>query len=265
MTARLKRAFLYASKWIGLFRLAPLVTRGGLQILCCHGFELRDGAQFQPNLFMKLSTFRCRLETINAHRVSVLPLQAALTCLQTGTLPPRATVITIDDGWYSFLLAAAELKQRGFPATLYATTYYSVKETPVFGLVVEYLFWRSRREFLDLGDLPLAQGGVVDLRDRTERERVMWQLIEYGERQDREEARETLGRELGKRLDVDYDQIRKSRCFSLLTRSELKQLTAFDIATCVIEDSNRVSCSTVSGVGTALLRNRDGFEAHFLR
>lgn len=230
MTARLKRAFLYVSKRIGLFRLAPWWTKGGLQILCYHGFELMDEAQFWPSMFMRFSTFRRRLETIVAHRIPLLSLEMGLTCLREGTLPPRATVITIDDGLYSVLsVAAPELKRYGFPATLYATTYYSIKEAPVFVLVVQYLFWRSRRERLDLTGLPVGDGGVADLSNQRERERVMWQLMDYGEAQDGEEVREALSREIAKRLDVDYRPIRESRCLSLLTRSELKELAAFGI------------------------------------
>lgn len=230
MTARLKRAFLYASKWIGLFRLAPLWTKGGLHILCYHAFEIEDEALFWPSMFMRRTTFRRRLETLVAQRIPVLPLETGLTRLRDGTLPPRATVITIDDGLYSVLsVGAPELKRHGFPATLYATTYYSIKETPVFALVVQYLFWRSRREQLDLGGLSVGDGGVVNLRDQVERERVMGRLIDDGEALDGEQMREALSRELARRLDVDYEHIRESRCLSLMTCSELRAVAASGI------------------------------------
>src|SRR5262245_63651185 len=97
----LKRAFLHLSKHLGLFHLARYFTRRGLRILCYHGFSLRGEAGFRPTLFIEEETFRRRLASLASHRFPVIGLREAMTALERDTLPRAATVITVDDGFYS--------------------------------------------------------------------------------------------------------------------------------------------------------------------
>ena len=98
----LKEFILTVAKSAGFFHLARWMTGEALRILCFHGFAFRDEARFRPKLFMNRATFEQRLAILARHRFPVLKLDDALRRLAEGRLPPGATVITIDDGIYTY-------------------------------------------------------------------------------------------------------------------------------------------------------------------
>ena len=227
MRAHLKRAFLIASKYAGLFWLAGLLTRRGLRILCFHGSSLDDEHLFRPKLFMRAATLARRLAFLKRAGFPVLPLGEAVERLRAGTLPARAVAVTIDDGFYGTYRDAAPLFRRlAMPATLYITSYYVVRRNPVYGLVVQYMFWKTQREEADLGGLVPEIRGTVSLRDAAVRTRVMDQIVDYGEARCDEAARCALARALGERLGVDYDEIVKRRMLGLMSVEELRGVAA---------------------------------------
>src|SRR5204863_10215790 len=183
-----------------------------------------------PGLFVRKDTFDRRLRYLAAHGYPILTLEQASRLLGNGGLPPNAVVITIDDGFYGVSkLAAPLLKRHEFPATLYVTSYYALKGTPVFRLAVQYIFWRTKAAMLDIEGLGVSHsGGVVSI-SGPECERWMWELIRFGETQLEEGQRVTLAERLAARLDVDYSAMTASRIFSLLTADELVELRASGI------------------------------------
>jgi len=137
----LKTSLLQVGKLLGLFWIARRITRRRLRILCYHGFALDDECRFRPKLFMSYDTFRNRLDYLRSRRYPILSLDSALAQLASDTLPDCATVITIDDGFYSVSAIGAKiLREFAFPSTLYVTSYYVVKQNPIFRLMVQYLF-----------------------------------------------------------------------------------------------------------------------------
>jgi peptidoglycan/xylan/chitin deacetylase (PgdA/CDA1 family) len=213
------------SKWLGLFHLARWATRRKLRILCYHGFALDDEDAFRAKLFIRPATFARRMRHLGEKNISVLPLDEAVRRLRDGTLPSCATVITIDDGLYSVYRACMPvLAEHGFPATVYVTSYYMWKQTPVFRLVVQYMFWKTDRERIAIeGLIPGDTGGPeVAVGDTT----WMWKLIEFGERHCDEPRRCELSEELGRRLGVSYAEIVSKRILSLMDEAELRGLLA---------------------------------------
>jgi hypothetical protein len=217
----MKRLLLYVSKYCGLFALARLVTRGGLRILCYHGIALDDEAAFRPKLFIRPETLMKRLQYLKSRRFPVLPLNEARPALAEGTLLHNAVVITVDDGFYSVYKYAGIF---GSPITVYVSSYYVLKNFPIFRLVVQYAFWKTERRYVDLSGLGLELGERVRLKESRETERIMWRIVEFGETQRREPERQELTRELAKRLGVDYDAMVKDRRFSLMNPEEIREL-----------------------------------------
>ncbi|HKA02036.1 MAG TPA: polysaccharide deacetylase family protein [Candidatus Solibacter sp.] len=121
------------------------------------------------------------------------------------------------------------LSRYGFPATVYLTTYYYVRQNPIFRLAVQYMFWKTAAQRLDLSGWPLEESGVASLLGNGNREQLMWRVINHGEAELSEEERARFAGQLGERLGVDYERIARTRMFSLVNPSELKEMKASGI------------------------------------
>lgn len=222
---RFKVAMLFIARRLGLFRFALWLTRDRLRILCYHGFALHDEGEFRPGMFMSRDTFETRLETLRRYGFRVLPLSESIERLYAGTLPERTLAITVDDGFHSVRqIAAPALESRGLPATVYVTTYYVERPSPIFRLVVQYMFWKTRCQTLNLQNVPWAADAEIDLTDPAQAERAAWDCIRYGEKHCTEEERRALSRRLGDLLDVSYAQIEADRILHLMSPQELREL-----------------------------------------
>jgi peptidoglycan/xylan/chitin deacetylase (PgdA/CDA1 family) len=221
---RLKTAFLHASKWCGLFRLSRSVTRGGLRILCYHGFADDDLLRFRPSFFMSSKTFAQRLEVLRSNGYPVLPLEDALTRLDEGTLAPASTVITVDDALESFQdLALPLLKKQGLPVTTYVASYYALNHVPDFRLVVRYMLWKGGSVELDLSSVDPALKGSIRLGDPADRQQAEDAIIAQGEMYG-SDGRKELSARLGQLLNVDYERLTASRAFHVVSLDEVRDL-----------------------------------------
>ncbi len=220
-----KRAVLHTARAIGLFHLARRLTRRDLRILCYHGFSVEDEVGLGPRLFMEPATFGRHMDLLKRWGFPVLVLGDALDALASDSHPDSGTVITIDDGPWSVLsLGLPHLERNGFPATLYQTTYYTVKQAPVFNMALRYVLWRAPRRVLRLDGLIPDLAGDLDIDDATARGPALAQINAYAAEHFDEPARQVLAREVAVRLAVDYDLFEESRVVGLLTVDELREL-----------------------------------------
>jgi peptidoglycan/xylan/chitin deacetylase (PgdA/CDA1 family) len=212
------------SRRLGLFSLAEFFSRKNLRILCYHGFSIDDEHKWSPGMFIQPETFQRRLDYLHAKGFHVLKLDDAIRRLAEGTLPKNALVITIDDGFYSTkTIAHPMLYEKKFPYTIYVTSYYSNRESPVANLVIPYLVWKAGvpangpelLEFLDL-EKPEDSHGISDAT-------AMQNLIEIGNRLDNADRTNLLER-LSRFLGVDFSELHDSKILQLLTASEIEFL-----------------------------------------
>lgn len=221
----MKTLVYYVAKHLGLFHLSRWLFRNRLLILCYHGFEMADEASFMPGVFMRQATFARRLQALAAGGYPILPLAEALERLAAGTLPENTICLTIDDGFYSVLDKAAPLLSKyGFPSTLYVTSYYVEKGTPVYRLVIQYILWKTKRRTVSIEPARWGLRGSHSLVDPVARAELCRKLLEYGEEHCDEAARQELCHELGELLDVSYQEILDDRRLSLLTPAEIRWL-----------------------------------------
>lgn len=222
---RLKLAVFFVAKMVGLFRLVRWLTRGHLKILCYHGFALDDEIAFSSSMFISPGTFDARLATLSRYGFEVLRLDEAVERLYAGTLPDHSLVITVDDGFHSVRhVAVPALERHGLTATVYVTTYYVEHPNPIFRLVVQYMFWKTRRRTLLLRDVPWSADAEIDLSDSAQRARAICDCIRYGESHCTEEQRCLLSRRLGDLLEVPYAEIEAGRTLNLMTPQELREI-----------------------------------------
>ena len=151
---------------LGVNRLAFAKTKASLRILCYHGAWTVSRPHFGNKLFIGRETFRQRLGALAAQRCNVLPLLEALDGLRSGTLPPRAVAITIDDGWAStFEFMLPELLRCGFPATLYLQTQGVLSGAPVHDVAIAFAIATTPVRTLsfpaELGQGALVKAGVT--------------------------------------------------------------------------------------------------------
>ena len=193
-----------------------------LLIVCWHGVSNHDEHVWNPNLFMAPETFRMRLELLRDMRCNVLPLGEALTRLKRDALPPRAVSLTIDDGDSSFYLRAWPLmREFGFPATLYWTSYYSTRSFAVFDPMLSYLLWKGRGKSLQLAD-PLIR---CNLHTAQNRGRAFAAIYETARNNGwTADDKEMFLVEVARLLDIDYKQIKTKRVLHLIRPAEARSM-----------------------------------------
>ena len=217
-----KSALLSACNRLGLFARGRRKNSNRLLILCYHGFELCDEARFRPGLFISQASFDRRMELLAKHGMEVILFSEALKRMYEKKLPPNAVAITIDDGFASVHQRALPIIQsHGYPATVYITSYYVRKGTPIFRLAVQYIFWKSSCLKADLSSEMWTDEQLIDLHNPAVTDRLIWQCIRYGEALTSEEERQELLDRLASTLQVDLDAIRSTRIVSLLNREEI--------------------------------------------
>jgi len=220
----IKRICLRLCKYAGLFRLARALTRQRLRILCYHGFAIGEEARARPGLFMSAATFSRRLHTITRMGMNVIPLQTALEAMNEGRLPAMSLVITIDDGFHStFSIAIPLLREYGFPATVYVTSYYCVNQHPVFRLAVQHLFALTEQRSLNTSGLLEEPAEERSLGSAEDRDACAWDIIRFGEQRDSEEERAGILRSLASRLEVDLEEVVRTRGLHIMSEEEVRK------------------------------------------
>lgn len=206
--------------------------RERLLILCYHGISIEDEHEWRPNLYMNPVLLRERFEALKRGGYPVLPLGEAVKRLFQGDLPPRSVVLTFDDGGYDFYKQASPLlREFGYPATIYQTTYYSDYPKPIFGLASSYLLWKRRGEVLS----PTKDLGVhqeMDLRSNEGRQRVATELEQFCLQESLTGAQKNdLLERLAKFLGLDYEAFLAKRLLQVMRPQEIAEMTAagFDV------------------------------------
>ncbi len=224
---------LYLARGLGLFAISRKLTAERLRILCYHGIAVRNEHLWRPPLYMTDSKFAARLDFLKKANYPVLALDAALNRFENGTLPKGATVITFDDGFKDFHRSALpELARRDMPATLYVTTYHAVKRTPVFRLIVDYMFWLSTASEIDLTQVTALPSEFLDTLGRHHeilgdaREQLSWRIVRHAEQHLDEEGRVLLSRQIGQALQVDFDEISEAGMFGIVDEDEMRAMVA---------------------------------------
>jgi peptidoglycan/xylan/chitin deacetylase (PgdA/CDA1 family) len=196
-----------------------------LLILCYHGTSLEDEHLWRPGLYMSPERLRERFSSLRQRGYSVLPLGEALDRLSAQTLPARSITLTFDDGTCDFYCKAYPLlREYGFPATVYLTTYYVLNERPVFNLICSYMLWQRRGEVIDNGQ-ELGLHGALDLRSEKGRHCVVRGLIDLADREGMTGAqKDDLAARLAAFLGIDYGTLKAKRILQLMNGREVQEV-----------------------------------------
>jgi len=117
-----------------------------MHVLCYHGVSIDDEHLFNPLLFMREKTFDSRMVYLAKKKYNVISLNDACRHIENKNIPSNSVVITFDDGWYhTFAKSIPVVQKYSFPATIYMTSYFSMKNVSVLNVVIRYLTWKARR------------------------------------------------------------------------------------------------------------------------
>lgn len=229
MKRRIKLLGLLIARGMGLFALARYLTARQLRILCYHGVSIGDEQAYAPDLFMRFDTLRQRFLHLQRKGYQVIGLEEASWALKEDRLPRYPVVITFDDGFFGNVNAFGRLyREFKWPTTLYVTTYYVEKGTPIFRHAVKYLAWKATRRHIGADEL-LPGAPAVDLDRGADAQRALEEMIRLAETQLTASERVELCRRLGVYLGADYGELSASRRLSLASYDELKLLAAFAV------------------------------------
>jgi peptidoglycan/xylan/chitin deacetylase (PgdA/CDA1 family) len=204
--------------------------RQRLLILAFHGISVNDEHLWNSSQYMSATVLRARFELLKKANCAVLPLGEAVERLYANDLPDRAVVITFDDGTSDFYHRAFPLiREFGFPATSYLTTFYCEYNRPVFDLMLSYLLWKGRHEVLDLHSCS-EKDLEIDLRDTAAQEKALAEIKAFARsRKLSAEEKDALLASLAAQLKVDYEALIAERIMHNVTPEEVKELAAAGI------------------------------------
>ena len=141
------------------------------------------------------ATFAAQMDLVSS-LCNVISLTDAVARLAAGELPPRALVITFDDGYVNNLeVAAPILVARGLTATFFIATGFAEGGCMFNDLVLEAL--RAAPETLDLADLGLGRHEMPDAAARRQAMAEVLPRLKYLEPTRRQEAAEAIAERSG--------------------------------------------------------------------
>jgi peptidoglycan/xylan/chitin deacetylase (PgdA/CDA1 family) len=222
-----KRVTLEISRSLGVYHRAASSRwrRERLMILCYHSVALEREHEWRPTLFFRAEALARRFELLRRGGYNVLPLGEAVERLYAGDLPEKSGVITFDDGTYDFhSLAYPMLREFGFPATVYLTSYYASKGVPVFPVFVDYLLWKQEGRTVP-ADRLLGAGASLDLRTPGSRAAAVRGLVEYADREGMTAPeRDDFARSLATMLGDDADALWGKRVLQIMSPEEVAEV-----------------------------------------
>ncbi len=229
ITVVVKRRVLGASSRLGLLdgiRDSKWRQRR-LLILCYHSVSIDDEHEWSGTYSMSPAVLESRFRMLRDGGYNVLSLDEAIRRLYEHTLPPRSVALTFDDGMFDFRARALPLlKQFGFPATVYLTTFYSEYQKPIFGLFCSYVLWRARTRMPQPDTRPiLGRESAWDLSTDAGRRRAHREIMDFAFQQQLSlPERVALAERLTDLLGDDYEALRAKRILTVMTPAEAAEI-----------------------------------------
>jgi peptidoglycan/xylan/chitin deacetylase (PgdA/CDA1 family) len=199
--------------------------RSRLLILCYHGISIHDEHEWNPELYMSVVHFRRRMEALRRSKCQVLSLREAMDRLACGELDRPSVVITFDDGTHDFYLRALPvIRDYGFPATVYLTTYYCGKNMPVFDGICSYLLWKARGRIVNFGTLT-GRSRIFDLGKEDSAEFAAVEMRRFAEEERLSSyEKNDLIKQLAKQTGIDLTPHLAKRILHIMTPGEVKEV-----------------------------------------
>lgn len=250
-------------KYAGIFSLCRRLTRKKLRILGYHGIWFSEG-HFGNRLFMAPDTFEQRMEWLAASGYPVLALGDAIDRKDGNSLPDNAVVITIDDAWYgSYRHMLPTLTGLELPATIYATTYYSLEQQPVFDVALNYVLAVGKPAQIPATRFGLADDRLFDTSHDDDCD-ALADALKTGAESEPEATRQEWLKLLCTALEVSYDAFIQSRQFHLSTLAEIGEMNEAGIDIQLHTHNHNIVESDREKLATEIDLNRKHLAGHIV-
>lgn len=257
----LKHSILTLARLTGLFALSRHLTAGRVRILAYHGIWLGEG-HFGNFLYMSASKFRRRMELLQKWGYPVVSLAEACDHRGSGDLPKGATVITIDDGWYStYVHMLPELQAHRYPATVYLTTYYCYNQAPVIDVALQYCFHQIDPAQCPQVHFPEYGLGPLPTRTDEEKTQALATASEVIARLESDAARQLFLQSVCHQTEVDYAVLSAERWFHLMTPAEVQDAAEKGITVELHTHHHRITHRGEDCLRQELALNRERIQA----
>jgi peptidoglycan/xylan/chitin deacetylase (PgdA/CDA1 family) len=135
-------------------------------------------------------------------------------------------VLTFDDGTYDFReIVWPILKEHGYPATLYLTTYWVATARPVVPVIWSYLIWKKRGSIYRAPKF-LGDRAHLDLTTEGGVSKALHELVSFADAEKLDGMqKDAITQELAEILGADYNDIRTRRILHLLRPQEVRELS----------------------------------------
>lgn len=199
----------------------PHLLQNTLTVLNYHRIDdpFREGFDtLRINVSATPSGFAEQMDYVRKHYNVVTCVRLASFLRGEATLPPRAAIITFDDGYFDNLSNAFPvLKERNLPAVIFLATDYISSDTPFYWDFAACCFYHSSR---DHADLPVI--GPRSWSSEEARERVLREWVEAVKRIPEAEKKSAVSR-----LDASLGVSIPARAFSglHLTWDQVRELS----------------------------------------
>lgn len=256
----MKQAVYWLAKHTGIFALCRLLTRKDIRILCYHGIWMGQD-HFGNFLFMSPQKFSHRIHQLKQLGFPLVSLDEALERREQNTLANFTTVITIDDGWYgTYRYMLPELKESGFPATVYVTSYYSENQLPVADVVLQYMLSNTSLKSIDLGSLAIGKNERFALETSADRARAHALLRDISNALETAGNREQFLADIGQLLGMSYLDIKARKLFNLMTFEQIAECVSQGVDIQLHTHRHRISEGGKSTIEQELADNRARLE-----
>jgi peptidoglycan/xylan/chitin deacetylase (PgdA/CDA1 family) len=201
--------------------IIPYLFQNTLTVLNYHRIDDPFRAGFDTlkiNVSATPSGFAKQMDYVQRHYNVITCEHLASFLRGEVTLPPRAAIITFDDGYYDNLSNAFPvLKERNLPAVIFLATDFIGSDSPFYWDFAAYCFYHSAR---DHADLPVT--GARSWSSEEARDQVLREWIETVKRIPEAEKKSAVG-QLNASLDVSVP----ARAFSglHLTWDQVRELS----------------------------------------
>lgn len=211
---------------------------------------------------MSASKFQRRMELLKEWGYPVISLTDALDRRESGTLPKGATVITIDDGWYStYAHMLPVLKSQRYPATVYLTSYYCINQAPVVDVALQYCMNQCELNSTALIHIPEFEFGPLPMTSEAERNLALAAASQVMAKLESDAMRQIFLQELCHQTAVDYDLLSHERWFHLMTPTEVEEAAKAGVTVELHTHHHRITDNGEDCLKQELTLNREQIQA----